>query len=281
MYMHIYLYTIHYIRGKKEQLEEGHQMCVCVCVCVYTHTQTHTHTHTHRVTPLVGTIFLVTGFLVLHKLGKRKAQKAQKADNEEYEKAWETAKDQEAISKTSIQETFNEFDKDSSGAIDKDEFANAMQALGLQQSRESLDKIFEEYDEDNSGEIELEEFSKMVRSLLAKEKEAEREREQEAKRMDADTAAVDSAAVATAASALKGSIGKACQADLDKIEIECKKMNNELKRAMQRALSKEGWFGKVIYQIRAGGFQRFSRYGKIRQATTDIDDLFIEAIQND
>jgi hypothetical protein len=58
-------------------------------------------------------------------------------------------------------------------------------------------------------------------------------------------------------------------------------MNDELKRAMQRALSKEGWFGKVIYRIRAGGFQRFSRYGKIRQATTDIDDLFIEAIQND
>jgi hypothetical protein len=59
------------------------------------------------VTALAGTIFIVTGFLVLHKLGNREAQMAQKADIEKYEKAWETAKDQEAVSRTSIQEAFN------------------------------------------------------------------------------------------------------------------------------------------------------------------------------
>jgi hypothetical protein len=53
-----------------------------------THTHTHTHTHnTYRVTALAGTIFIVTGFLVLHKLGNREAQMAQKADIEKYEKA--------------------------------------------------------------------------------------------------------------------------------------------------------------------------------------------------
>jgi hypothetical protein len=101
---------------------------------------------------------------------------------------------------TAITESFNRFDKDGSGAIDREEFAKAMHALGLRLSSADFDMLFREYDADASGEIDLGEFSNMVLSLLAKENAKRRDVHGHAEvETTRDSTAVDSAAVASAA----------------------------------------------------------------------------------
>ena len=105
---------------------------------------------------------------------------------------------------TAITEAFNRFDKDGSGAIDREEFAKAMHALGLRLSSADLDMLFREYDADASGEIDLGEFSNMVLLLLAKGNAKRMDVHQRHEEVDttSDSTAVDSDAIAsTAASA--------------------------------------------------------------------------------
>jgi hypothetical protein len=66
--------------------------------------------------------------------------------------------------------------------------------------------------------------------------------------------------------------------NLDAIASICKKMNEELKDSLARSISELHWWRQIIYRIGAGGFGRYSRSGKIRQATKKIDDLFIEVV---
>ncbi len=65
---------------------------------------------------------------------------------------------------------------------------------------------------------------------------------------------------------------------LEAIAKICKKMNEELKKSLARSVSELHWFRSIIYRIGAGGFKRYSKRGKIRQATQKIDDLFIEVV---
>ena len=58
-----------------------------------------------------------------------------------------------------IQETFDYFDGDDNGSIDRKEFAKVMDALGADMSEDELDFGFEVIDGDASGEIDFDEFS--------------------------------------------------------------------------------------------------------------------------
>lgn len=64
------------------------------------------------------------------------------------------AKQQEAIARN----TFNKFDKDSSGLIDKKEFELLLEALGAKFTDEEINLALLELDNDNSGEISKDEF---------------------------------------------------------------------------------------------------------------------------
>ena len=52
-------------------------------------------------------------------------------------------------------QAFDTFDSDGSELLDRDEFASAMQRLGLRLSNDDYDALFKEYDADASGEIDL------------------------------------------------------------------------------------------------------------------------------
>ena len=66
-----------------------------------------------------------------------------------------------------IQAAFNKFDKDGSGAIDREEFGEAMLQLGLRHSSADVDMLFQAYDTDGLGEIDLNEFANIARSIVA------------------------------------------------------------------------------------------------------------------
>jgi len=68
---------------------------------------------------------------------------------------------------TAIQAVFDKFDKDGSGAIDREEFGDAMLQLGLRHSSADVDMLFRAYDTDGGGEIDLKEFANIARSLVA------------------------------------------------------------------------------------------------------------------
>jgi Ca2+-binding EF-hand superfamily protein len=57
-----------------------------------------------------------------------------------------------------IRETFDHFDEDDNGAIDQDEFAELMEALGTEMSDEELAIGFDSVDTNHNGEIDFEEF---------------------------------------------------------------------------------------------------------------------------
>ena len=52
-------------------------------------------------------------------------------------------------------QAFNKFDSDGSGVLARDEFTQAMKALGLRATEAEYNKLFDEYDIDKSGEIDL------------------------------------------------------------------------------------------------------------------------------
>lgn len=53
---------------------------------------------------------------------------------------------------------FDKFDKDRNHAIDKQEFAKFLEAIGRDMTADEIDYAFKEIDEDNSGVIEFDEF---------------------------------------------------------------------------------------------------------------------------
>ena len=58
-----------------------------------------------------------------------------------------------------LAETFEHFDDDSDGSIDRQEFKKLMEALGAEMSEAELEIGFEPIDTDESGEIDFDEFS--------------------------------------------------------------------------------------------------------------------------
>lgn len=58
---------------------------------------------------------------------------------------------------------FREWDSDGSGAVDRSEFRNGMQALGLYAPSEEVDALFSSWDPDGSGSLEISEMSKILR----------------------------------------------------------------------------------------------------------------------
>jgi hypothetical protein len=75
---------------------------------------------------------------------------------------------------------------------------------------------------------------------------------------------------------LKESEASSCEADLKIIREKCSEAKAVLKKGCENAVLSVGLGVKVLYWIGATGVGRFSRTGKIRQATTNIDDLFAE-----
>ncbi|MBA6411780.1 EF-hand domain-containing protein [Parahaliea sp. F7430] len=57
-----------------------------------------------------------------------------------------------------LRENFDYFDSDNNGAIDKDEFANLLDALGADMSAEEVVIGFEVIDTNGNGRIEFDEF---------------------------------------------------------------------------------------------------------------------------
>ncbi|MCK5797631.1 MAG: EF-hand domain-containing protein [Deltaproteobacteria bacterium] len=61
---------------------------------------------------------------------------------------------------TELKETFDHFDKDGNGIIDRDEFRQLMQdGLNAEMAPEELDLGFSLIDKDGNGTIEFDEFS--------------------------------------------------------------------------------------------------------------------------
>ena len=67
-----------------------------------------------------------------------------------------------------IHRVFHSFDTDGNSTLDKDEFAQAFNVMGLGLSREQCDAAFDQYDLDANGSIDAHEFCQMV-SKRAKE----------------------------------------------------------------------------------------------------------------
>mmetsp|Transcript_1112 Transcript_1112/g.1701 ORF Transcript_1112/g.1701 Transcript_1112/m.1701 type:complete len:150 (+) Transcript_1112:88-537(+) len=61
-----------------------------------------------------------------------------------------------------IREAFKVFDKDGSGAIDKEELKNIMNGLGANLSEEEIDLLVQEGDTDGDGKIDINEFLKIM-----------------------------------------------------------------------------------------------------------------------
>lgn len=67
---------------------------------------------------------------------------------------------------TVMRSTFDLFDKDSSGYISKDEFAQVLAALGQSPSRDDLDQMMKSIDVDGDGRVSFEEFASMMQQCL-------------------------------------------------------------------------------------------------------------------
>ena len=65
----------------------------------------------------------------------------------------------------SMKQTFDMFDVDGNGCIDRDELISAFKILGENLSNQDIDLLMELYDEDGNGTIEFDEFCKMMKSL--------------------------------------------------------------------------------------------------------------------
>ena len=65
-----------------------------------------------------------------------------------------------------LEEAFNLFDADQSGAIDYRELKAAMKALGIQVKKEELKKMITDVDSDGSGSIEFPEFLEMMTAKM-------------------------------------------------------------------------------------------------------------------
>lgn len=61
-----------------------------------------------------------------------------------------------------IKEAFRMFDTDESGYIDKKEFRNLIQSLGMEMNVKKIDELMRNVDKDGSGTIDIEEFTNMM-----------------------------------------------------------------------------------------------------------------------
>ena len=61
-------------------------------------------------------------------------------------------------SRTEVRETFEHFDEDDNGRIDREEFAAVMAALDAGMSEDELEVGFSEIDTDHNGTIDFDEF---------------------------------------------------------------------------------------------------------------------------
>merc|ERR1712039_153691 len=68
--------------------------------------------------------------------------------------------------KNEIKAAFDLFDSDGSGDIDAKELHVAMNALGLEATKDEIEKMIADVDEDGSGEIEFEEFLLMMKPKM-------------------------------------------------------------------------------------------------------------------
>jgi Ca2+-binding EF-hand superfamily protein len=61
-----------------------------------------------------------------------------------------------------IRKTFELFDEDNSGSVDKYELFYAMKMLGKPLSKQEVDSLFENFDVNKDGELNFEEFKKII-----------------------------------------------------------------------------------------------------------------------
>lgn len=67
-------------------------------------------------------------------------------------------RDPVAYNRRLLKQSFDSFDVDGSGTVDKEEVAQAMAQQGVEMTSEELDELFATVDDDGSGEIDFEEF---------------------------------------------------------------------------------------------------------------------------
>ena len=80
-------------------------------------------------------------------------------------KRYAKKKDKKLINSAKTEEiwaAFKLFDTDGSGAIDIEELANAMRALGVKMKNKEIKSLMKEMDKDGSGAIDFTEFTKMM-----------------------------------------------------------------------------------------------------------------------
>ena len=65
----------------------------------------------------------------------------------------------------SLKKVFDDFDVDSSGAIDKNELENALRRAKKNPTKDQLQDLIETFDTDNSGKLDFDEFRKMCGTL--------------------------------------------------------------------------------------------------------------------
>lgn len=70
-----------------------------------------------------------------------------------------------SYSSEELEETFDHFDDDDNGSIDREEFGNLMDALGADMSDSELDFGFSVIDTDDNGTIDFGEFEEWWQEL--------------------------------------------------------------------------------------------------------------------
>lgn len=65
-----------------------------------------------------------------------------------------------SYSSTELEETFDHFDGDDNGRIDREEFGSLMEALAAGMTEAEIDLGFSEIDTDGNGTIEFDEFER-------------------------------------------------------------------------------------------------------------------------
>ena len=76
------------------------------------------------------------------------------------------AKAVESAEDARIRQVFEQFDTNRGGTLDRKELRNALEALGMEGTRENVRTAMKRYDDDRSRTLDLGEFTQMVRDLL-------------------------------------------------------------------------------------------------------------------
>jgi Ca2+-binding EF-hand superfamily protein len=95
--------------------------------------------------------------------GKRKTVIGVMHEKDKKEKKVDSNKEDFNIA---IEEAFNDFDKDGSDFITKDEFGSFMKSLGYQLTEIELEEMIKSVDNDSNGLIGLKEFKRMIASNI-------------------------------------------------------------------------------------------------------------------